>query len=128
MMYRSDAEARKALARWTKERAYRVNDEAVSPAEILLLEWLSVNTPIKRHDTSRKQKRAIIGLARSLGLYPIPDWWLVFKRFQGKKENNWKDVGQSFVKQSRKAWCAMFLNSTIEELDDKNNRKIVSRE
>lgn len=80
MMYKTSREARQALARIFDGRAYLIEGEVVSPAEEQLLDWLSANTPIKRRDTSRKKKRAIVGLARSLGLYPIPDWYLVRTR------------------------------------------------
>ncbi len=85
MMYKSQAARDRAFDKFFSENGayWGVGD----PREHCLLRWLDANTPIKRNHVTRKEKRKIVGLARSLGLYPIPEWWPVFKRIRGEKSD-----------------------------------------
>lgn len=85
MMYRSPAQAREALSRWTKERNYLIDGEELTPAEDWLLVSLNILLPIKRNDKNRATKRKLIGIAKCLGLYPIPDWWAVREKILGAR-------------------------------------------
>lgn len=84
MMYKSPKQARAALARWTTDRAYLIAGETITPAEVWLLDALYMFRDVKRSDRHHRIKRKLIGHARSLGLYPIPDWYLVRKRIIGE--------------------------------------------
>lgn len=83
-MYKSIKHARNALAKYAKMRAYTIEGEVVSPAEEWLLSCMSTFLPIRKNDIKRGYKRKLLGIARSLDLYPIPDWWHVRQRIRGK--------------------------------------------
>lgn len=64
----------------TKQRIYPLFGEVISPAEEWLIREVHAFMPITKKDPRRVVKRRLLGVAKSLGLYPIPNWWLVRER------------------------------------------------
>lgn len=92
MMFTKRSLALRALGKISGQRNFTEGDEAVCPAEVWVLEFLEAfESWGKTHPNFRKgnpgyqQIRKLIGIARSLGHYPIPAWWKVSGRMSGKK-------------------------------------------
>lgn len=85
MMYEKPEHAYRYLKRlFPEKRFYRDIGETISPGEEYLLMALSNQdvAVVKGSHPSRKTLRRLIGAARSLGLYPIPQWWIVRERLK----------------------------------------------
>jgi hypothetical protein len=81
MPRRRDAEvARSRLGKLSGLRTYTVEGEVMPPSHEWLLRILEAIDPVKREDKRRGLKRHLIRIAKTLDLYPIPDWWLVRKK------------------------------------------------
>jgi len=95
MRYTHRRYAERALKRISKKRVTREKGELVSPAEAELLNFM-LDAMDKYDNKSRQFRRKNLGpqisIARSLGLYPIPEWFIkareVTKRINPKQEEN----------------------------------------
>lgn len=73
--------ALKELSAYSKARTKRLPGEAYSPAEDFLLSRL-IMAEDYRHLFSQNQYKKLISIGKRLGLYPIPDWYRVKRRFE----------------------------------------------
>lgn len=77
------SQAIKNLRAYTSLRNYRIEGEEVCPAEDWLIAAIYKFDPVKKGDERRGVKLRMIEHAKVLGLYPIPDWWMVRNRILG---------------------------------------------